>query len=84
MPQPGALAPPRLVIAGAGILFSIAGTFFVRTKEGGNPQKALNQGTFGACLIMAVATYFICKRMLPGEFNIASAVAGARARPASS
>ncbi|MGD9612915.1 MAG: sodium-translocating pyrophosphatase [Kiritimatiellia bacterium] len=68
-----------LVIAGAGILFSIAGTFFVRTKEGGNPQKALNQGTFGACLIMAVATYFICKRMLPGEFNIASAVAGAGA-----
>ncbi|HOO20528.1 MAG TPA: sodium-translocating pyrophosphatase [Kiritimatiellia bacterium] len=68
-----------LVIAGAGILFSIAGTFFVRTKEGGNPQTALNQGTFGACFIMAVATYFICKRMLPGEFNIASAVAGAGA-----
>jgi K(+)-stimulated pyrophosphate-energized sodium pump len=68
-----------LVIAGAGILFSIAGTFFVRTKEGGNPQTALNQGTFGACGIMAVATYFICKRMLPAEFNIASAVAGAEA-----
>ena len=68
-----------LVIAGAGILFSIAGTFFVRTKEGGNPQKALNQGTFGACGIMAVATYFIVNRMLPGEFNIASAVAGAGA-----
>ncbi len=62
-----------LVIAGAGILFSIAGTFFVKTKEGGNPQTALNQGTFGACAIMAVATYFICKRMLPAEFNIASA-----------
>ncbi|MDR0993740.1 MAG: sodium-translocating pyrophosphatase [Verrucomicrobiota bacterium] len=68
-----------LMIAGAGILFSIAGTFFVKTKEGGNPQKALNQGTFGACIIMAVATYFICKRLLPGEFNIESAVAGASA-----
>lgn len=65
-----------LVIAGAGILFSIAGTFFVRTKEGGNPQTALNQGTFGACIIMAVATYFICKRMLPAEFTIPSALAG--------
>ncbi len=66
-----------LVIAGAGILFSIAGTFFVKTKEGGSPQKALNQGTFGACLIMAVATYFICKKLLPGEFSIESAAAAA-------
>ena len=66
-----------LVIAGAGIIFSIAGTFFVRTKEGGSPQKALNQGTFGACLIMAVATYFICKKMLPADFSLLSAVAGA-------
>lgn len=65
-----------LVIAGAGILFSIAGTFFVKTKEGGNPQTALNQGTFGACIIMAVVTYFICKRMLPPEFTIPSALVG--------
>ena len=66
-----------LVIAGAGILLSIVGTFFVRTKEGGNPQTALNQGTFGACIIMAITTYFICSRLLPGEFNIESAIAGA-------
>jgi len=60
-----------LVIAGAGILLSIAGTFLVRTKEGGNPQSALNQGTFGAALIMAIATYFICKQLLPPAFSIA-------------
>ena len=36
-----------LVIAGAGILLSIVGTFFVKTREGGNPRAALNQGTFG-------------------------------------
>ena len=65
-----------LVLAGAGILLSIVGTFFVRTKEGGNPQKALNQGTFGACIIMAIATYFICQR-LPAEFTVISAVGGA-------
>jgi len=62
-----------LVIAGAGILFSIAGTFFVKTQEGGNPQAALNKGTFGACGIMAVATFFICRGMLPREFTIPSA-----------
>ncbi|HAE14719.1 MAG TPA: sodium-translocating pyrophosphatase, partial [Bacteroidetes bacterium] len=33
-----------LVLAGVGILTSIMGTFFVRVKEGGNPQKALNAG----------------------------------------
>jgi K(+)-stimulated pyrophosphate-energized sodium pump len=65
-----------LVIAGAGILFSIAGTFFVKTVEGGNPQAALNKGTFGSCIIMAVATYFICKRMLPAEFTIPGATGG--------
>ena len=30
-----------LVVAGAGILFSVAGAFLVRTKEGGDPQEAL-------------------------------------------
>ena len=33
-----------VIIAAAGILFSIAGTFLVKVKEGGNPQKALNVG----------------------------------------
>jgi len=68
-----------LVLAGAGILFSGVAATFVRTREGGNPQAALNRGTFGACIIMAIATYFICKKLLPGEFNIDSAVAGAAA-----
>ena len=54
-----------LIIAGAGIIVSIIGTFFVRTKEGGNPQTALNIGTFGAAGIMVVVTYFLCTQMLP-------------------
>jgi K(+)-stimulated pyrophosphate-energized sodium pump len=41
-----------LLIAGAGILISIIATYFVRTSEGGDPQKALNLGTFGAGIIM--------------------------------
>ena len=54
-----------LVLAAVGIVVSIIGTFFVRTKEGGNPQAALNIGTFGAAGIMAVLTYFIIDYMLP-------------------
>ncbi|PJA73996.1 sodium-translocating pyrophosphatase, partial [bacterium CG_4_9_14_3_um_filter_65_15] len=56
-----------LVLAAAGIVVSIIGTFFVKTKEGGNPQTALNIGTFGAGIIMAVATGFIARAMLPAD-----------------
>ena len=54
-----------LVIAGAGILCSMVGTFFVRTKEGGNPQHALDMGAFGAAGVMAVATFGIARYMWP-------------------
>jgi len=56
-----------LVLAAAGIVVSIIGTFFVRTKEGGNPQTALNIGTFGAGIIMAGVTAFIARAMLPAD-----------------
>ena len=46
-----------LVIAAAGIIVSIIGTFFVSVKEGGNPQTALNKGTFGAAFVMLPVTY---------------------------
>ncbi len=54
-----------LVLAGLGILMSILGTFLVRVKEGGNPQTALNVGTFGAAGIMAVLTYPVCVWLVP-------------------
>ncbi len=54
-----------LILAAVGIVVSIIGTFFVRTKEGGNPQVALNIGTFGASGIMVVASYFVIKMTLP-------------------
>jgi K(+)-stimulated pyrophosphate-energized sodium pump len=56
-----------LVLAAAGIVVSIIGTFFVRTKEGGNPQTALNIGTFGAGIIMAAFTGVIANMMLPAD-----------------
>ena len=61
-----------LVLAAAGILVSIGGTFLVRTKEGGNPQTALNAGTFGAAAVMAILTYPICKALIPVESPISA------------
>jgi len=56
-----------LVLAAVGIVVSILGTFFVRTKDGGNPQTALNIGTFGAGGLMLVASYFVITEMIPAE-----------------
>jgi K(+)-stimulated pyrophosphate-energized sodium pump len=56
-----------LVIAMIGIVASIIGFFFVRTKEGGNPQTGLNMGTFGAGALMVVGTIAAIYYMLPKE-----------------
>ncbi|MDZ7771385.1 MAG: sodium-translocating pyrophosphatase [Balneolaceae bacterium] len=58
-----------LVLAGTGILTSIMGTFFVRVKEGGNPQKALNIGEFASAVVMLVASYLIIHWMLPASWT---------------
>ena len=54
-----------LAIAIIGVVASIIGFFFVRTKEGGNPQTGLNMGTFGAGILMVIGTIFAIKKMLP-------------------
>jgi K(+)-stimulated pyrophosphate-energized sodium pump len=54
-----------LVLAAIGIVMSILGTFFVRVKDGGNPQTALNIGEFGSAFLMLVASYFIINAMIP-------------------
>ncbi len=48
-----------LVIAAVGIVISVAATYFVRTKEGGNPQHALDGGSFGAAGVMVVLSWLI-------------------------
>ncbi|HET6528395.1 MAG TPA: sodium/proton-translocating pyrophosphatase, partial [Balneolaceae bacterium] len=58
-----------LVLAGTGILTSILGTFFVKVKEGGNPQKALNMGEFISAGVMLVASYLIINWMLPESWT---------------
>ena len=54
-----------LVLAAVGILMSIIGTFFVKVKDGGNPQTALNIGEFGSAGLMVVASYFIINALIP-------------------
>ncbi len=60
-----------LVLAGVGILTSILGTFFVKVKDGGDPQKALNLGEFVSAGIMLVASFLIINWMLPEQWEFA-------------
>lgn len=70
----GALAPEfvflPLLIAAAGILVSISGTFMVSVKEGGDPQKGLNIGEFGSSAVMVVVMFFMITQMLPATFTL--------------
>ena len=56
-----------LVLAAIGIIMSIIGTFFVKVKEGGNPQTALNLGEFGSAGLMVIASYFIINELIPAS-----------------
>ena len=60
----GAILLP-LIIASVGIVASIIGTFFVKVKEGGDPQKALNLGNLVAGVLMIIASWFLIKWLLP-------------------
>lgn len=60
----GAIYLP-MVLAAVGIIMSIVGTFFVKVKDGGDPQTALNIGEFGSAGLMIVASYFVIDQMLP-------------------
>jgi len=54
-----------IVISVIGIVASIIGAFFVRTREGGNPQTALNMGTIVASILMVVMTAVALQQLLP-------------------
>ncbi|MEJ2108978.1 MAG: sodium-translocating pyrophosphatase [Acidobacteriota bacterium] len=66
-----------LAIAVIGIVASIIGFFFVRTKEGGNPQTGLNMGTFGAGALMVIGTVIAIKMLMPeGTIQIQDILTG--------
>ena len=70
----GALAPEfvflPLLIAAAGVIISITGTFMVSVKEGGDPQRALNIGEFGSSGLMVIVMFFMITMMLPATFTL--------------
>ncbi len=53
-----------LMVSAVGILASIIGTMFVKGKEGSNPQKALNMGTYASSAIVMVASFFLSNSIL--------------------
>ena len=68
----GGMAPMvfPMMVAGFGLLASIVGTWFVRIKEGGSVQGALNLGNWLSIAITAVGAYFIAKWILPEQMTM--------------
>ncbi|MEY3059565.1 MAG: hypothetical protein RL000_917 [Bacteroidota bacterium] len=73
----GGFAPILLpmLIAGAGIIFSIIGTFFVRVSDSAgistdNVQKALNMGNWGSIILTAIACAGLVYYILPAEMTL--------------
>jgi K(+)-stimulated pyrophosphate-energized sodium pump len=66
-----------LVIALVGVVASFLGFFLVQTKEGGDPQKGLNRGTFGAGILMVIGTIIAIKQMIPaGGVSVPDIITG--------
>jgi K(+)-stimulated pyrophosphate-energized sodium pump len=64
-----------MLIAGIGILFSIAGTWFVRVSDAAgintdNVQKALNMGNWGSIILTAIASAALVYFVLPETMTL--------------
>lgn len=59
-----------ILLAAAGMLFSIASSFMVRISETGSPQRALNIGNFGAVIMTAIGSYFLIDYMFDSSIII--------------
>jgi K(+)-stimulated pyrophosphate-energized sodium pump len=68
----GGLSPVILpmLIAGLGIIFSLIGMLFVRVKEGGNVQAALNLGNWISVILTAVGAYAAIHYLLPENLTL--------------
>ncbi|MBT4917521.1 sodium-translocating pyrophosphatase [Candidatus Peregrinibacteria bacterium] len=58
-----------LMIAGAGILASILGTFLVRVGKSGNIHGALKNGLWGASVLVVITGYFLTKHFLGADWS---------------
>ena len=68
----GGIAPILLpmLIAGIGTVFSIVGMLFVRIKEDGNVQGALNIGNWASIVLTALASFFVIQYIMPPQMSI--------------
>jgi K(+)-stimulated pyrophosphate-energized sodium pump len=64
-----------LLVAAVGIICSMAGTFMVSTKEGGNPQHALDTGAISAAVITAGGTYLVAAQVWPEAAKVGGVTA---------
>ena len=53
-----------IILSAIGILASLIGIIYVKLYKGDNPQKALNGGTAISGIIVLVAGFILCNRML--------------------
>ena len=67
----GAFFP--LVLATFGVIASVIGTFFVKGKEGTDPQKSLNLGSYVAYAIVIIMSLVLSNQFF-GRMNEAAAV----------
>ncbi|MEA4805908.1 sodium-translocating pyrophosphatase [Acetobacterium wieringae] len=65
-----------MLLAAVGIFASIIGSFFVRGKEGGNPQRALDMGTYVSGILVVIASYFLSNYFTGGASAFIAIVAG--------
>lgn len=54
-----------LILAAIGIIASMVGTIWVRTTEKGNPQTALNMGTYSAGALMLIGSALAIHQLAP-------------------
>lgn len=65
-----------MLLAAVGIFASIIGSFFVRGKEGSNPQRALDMGTYVSGILVVIASYFLSNYFTGGASAFIAIVAG--------
>ena len=66
-----------LLMASVGVIASIVGTFFVKTKEKAEQGEllfALRRGIFTSAILVAAASFFIVKTLLPDNIGVYWAV----------
>ncbi len=65
-----------LALAACGILASIIGCFFVRGKEGGDPHKALNTGTYTASILVVIASIVLSINLMGSIMPAVAVISG--------